>query len=308
MKRLLQFGSAIAIVATVSLLPRAGAQQQPTQSASDQTALAPEQIHGLLERVIANQHRNDAALDTFERLEHHVERNGSDSRITEDKLYRVVPTGSGNLKLLVKENNQPISTNEYRRQLHEWERVLEIAIHPNDPHELASVAKQKKKLKDRERLINSVASAYLVTWAGHEIRNGRILEKIQLSPNPAYQSRGDSTDWLVHARAMLWIDPSAAQLVRADAEIIRDISIGGGILGKVYHGGHFIMEQVPVAQGIWEASLYQYDISGRKFLFTFTLHEVTSLAHYRLIGAPDQALLVVRDDLANCCGTFAGDP
>ncbi|HEV2615411.1 MAG TPA: hypothetical protein VGU63_02240 [Candidatus Acidoferrales bacterium] len=308
MKRLLQFGCAIAIVATAFLLPRAGAKQQSAQLASDQTALTTEQIRGLLGRVIANQHRNDVALDTFERLEHHVERNGSDRRITEDKLYRVVPTGSGNLKLLVKENNQAVPPNEYRRQLREWERVLEIAIHANDPRELASVAKQKKKLKDRERLINSVAGAYLFTWAGREMRDGRLLERIQLSPNPAYQPRGDSTDWLVHARAMLWIDPSAAQLVRADAEIIRDISIGGGILGKVYRGGHFIMEQVPVAQGLWEASLYQYDISGRKFLFTFTLHEVTSLAHYRLIGAPDQALLVVRDDLANCCSTFIGDP
>ena len=308
MKRLLQFGCAIVVAVTLCLIPLLAAQQQLTQPASDQTALTPAEVQDLLSRVIANQHRNDVALDTFERLEHHVERNSSNGRVTEDKLYRVVPTGSGNLKLLVKENGTPVSAAEYQHQLRDWERVLQVAIHPDDPREVAVVAKQKKKLKDRERLINTVSRAYVITWMGREVRDGRVLEKIQLNPNPAYQLRGDSTDWLVHARATIWVDASAIQLVRADANIVRDISIGGGILGKVYRGGHFIMEQAPVAPGIWEPSLYQYDISGRKFLFMFTFHEVTSLGHYRLIGSPSQALTVAQDDLSHCCSAFAGDP
>ena len=90
-------------------------------------------------------------LDTFERLEHHVERDPSNGRVTENKLYRVVPTGSGTLKLLVRENNQSVSPSEYQRQLRDWERVLQVAIHPDDPRQLAVAAKQKKKLKDRER-------------------------------------------------------------------------------------------------------------------------------------------------------------
>ena len=310
MKRLLQFGCVVAIVAAASFSSLAAPQQGPEQSTATpgQTPLSPAQIHDLLARVIANQHRNDSALDTFERLEHHVERNSSSGRITEDKLFRVVPTGSGNLKLLIKENSRPVSAAEYQRQLRDWERVLQVAIHPDDPRELAVVAKQKKKLKDRERLINSVSSAYVLTWMGREVHDGRVLDKIQLNPNPAYQPRGDSTDWLAHARATIWVDASAGQLVRADASIVRDISIGAGILGKVYRGGHFIMEQVPVAPDIWEPSLYQYDISGRKFLFMFTLHEVTLLDHYRLIGSPDQALAIAQDDLAHCCSTFASDP
>lgn len=92
MKRLVQFGCAVAIALAACLLPLLAAQQQPTQPVPDQTALTSAQIQDLLNRVIANQHRNDVALDTFERLEHHVERNGSNGRVAEDKLYRVVPT------------------------------------------------------------------------------------------------------------------------------------------------------------------------------------------------------------------------
>ncbi|MGH9863996.1 MAG: hypothetical protein ACRD4H_01130, partial [Candidatus Acidiferrales bacterium] len=187
MKRPLQLGCALAIVAAISTSPLAAPRQQPEQStaAPDQTPLTPGQIQDLLARVISNQHRNDVTLDTFERLERHVEREGSNSRVREDRLYRVVPTGSGTLKLLVKENSQPVSPGEYQRELRDWERVLEVAIQPDDPRQVAVVAKQKKKLRDRERLINSVSSAYLFTWIAREVRDGRVLEKIQLNPNPA---------------------------------------------------------------------------------------------------------------------------
>ena len=275
----------------------------------DQTPLTPDQVHDLLSRVIANQHHNDAVLDTYERLEHHVERQGApNGPVTVDKLYRVVPTGSGTLKLLIKVNGRPVAPGDYQRQLRDWEGVLEVAVHPDDPRQISVVAKQQKKLKDREHLIDSVSKAYVVTWLGREVRDSRVVEKLELNPDPAYQPHGDSTDWLVHARVTIWVDSAAAQLVHANADIIRDISIGAGILGKVYHGGHFIMSQAPVARGVWGPSLYQYDIAGRKFLFTFQLHEVTSLSHYRLLGSPAQALAIARDDLAHCCSTVAGDP
>src|SRR5487761_1065221 len=273
LKLLCQFGCAIAVVAAISLAPRTFSapprHQQPQASATalpvpDQTPLTPDQVHDLLSRVIANQHHNDAVLDTYERLEHHVERQGApNGPVTVDKLYRVVPTGSGTLKLLIKVNGRPVAPGDYQRQLRDWEGVLEVAVHPDDPRQISVVAKQQKKLKDREHLIDSVSKAYVVTWLGREVRDSRVVEKLELNPDPAYQPHGDSTDWLVHAR---------------------------------------------VARGVWGPSLYQYDIAGRKFLFTFQLHEVTSLSHYRLLGSPDQALAIARDDLAHCCSTVAGDP
>lgn len=270
--------------------------------APDQTPLSDAQIRDLLARTGHNQHHDDETLDTFERIEHVVERNGGPNGVvTSDKTLRVVPTGSGNLRLLVRENGQPVTSDVYQRELHDWERVLEIAVNPNDPQEIGVVAKQQRKLKDRARLIDAVPGAFIIRWRGREVRDGRVLEELQLEPNPNYQPRGDSIDWLVHARATVWIDVQAAQIARVDATIIRDISIGGGILGKVYNGTRFVMDQAPAAEDIWEPTRLQYDITGRKFFFSFELHQLTTLGDYRLIGAPDKALAVVRADLAHCC-------
>jgi hypothetical protein len=316
MSRLLQIASLVALAALLLAAlgsARAAAPQQSNSSpqfmaAPDQTPLTPSEVHDLVTRAIANQHHDDAALDSFERVEHHIERNaGSSGRVTEDKTYRVVPTGSGNIKILVKDAGTPVSPADYQHDLNTWQSILNVAVHPNDPRQAASVAKQQKKLKDRARLVDSALDAYNMSWLGRDILNGRTLEKLHFEPNTHYTPQGNSSDWLVHARATVWIDAQVAQVVRIEAEIIRDISIGGGILGKIYKGGHFILEQAEAAPGIWEPTLYEYDLSGRKFLFPFKMREVTEASHYRFIGTPDKALAVARKDLS-AGGAFVSDP
>jgi hypothetical protein len=310
MTKRVQLALSLSVFASLCLvlpahLHAAKQQAAAAQSAApDQTPLTLDQIRDLITRTIENQHRDDDALDSFERVEHQVTRAGKPSNLgTDDRTFRVVPTGSGTLRLLTAQNGIAVAPAFYQRQLRQWEGVLEVAVHSNDPREMAVAAKQQKRRKERARFVDAVPNAYQITWLAREIRDGRVVEKLQLDPNPNYVPRGDITDWLTHARAIIWIDPQAAQVVCVDATIIRDISVGAGMLGKIYHGGRFYMEQAPVAPDLWEPTLYQYDISGRKFLFSFAIHEATSSSHYLQFGTPDQALAEARDDLAHCCTT-----
>lgn len=277
-------------------------------SAPDQIPLTDDQVHELMIRAIANQHRDDAALDSFERIEHRVTRaNDSGGAVVDEKVFRVVPTGSGTLRILLRQNGSPVPAALYQRQLRDWENILQVAVHPDDPREISVLAKQEKKRKERARFVDRVLTAYRITWLSREVRDGRTLEKLQLEPNPNYQPHDDPSDLLTHAHATVWVDPQAAQLASIDATIIRAVNFGAGVLGKIYRGGHFHMEQAPAAPGVWEPTLYQYDISGRKFLFSFTMHEATSTTHYTFLGEPEKALEIARNDLAHCCNLSA-DP
>ncbi|HKF53589.1 MAG TPA: hypothetical protein VKB26_14840 [Candidatus Acidoferrales bacterium] len=313
MNRRAQFALAttasVALCLALSYSTAAGNRAPLTQSAApDQTPLTDEQVHDLMVRTIANQHRDDAALDSFERIEHRVSRaNDSGGTVRDERTLRVVPTGSGTLRILLRQNGSPVPAALYQRQLRDWENILQVAVHPDDPREISVLAKQQKKRKERARFVDRVLTAYRITWVSREIRDGRVLEKLQLDPNPNYQPHDDPSDLLTHARATVWIDPEAAQVASVDATVIRAVNFGGGVLGKIYRGGTFHMEQAPVAPDIWEPSLYQYDISGRKFLFSFTMHEATSTTHYNFLGEPEKALEVARDDLAHCC-RLSADP
>ncbi|MGH9774039.1 MAG: hypothetical protein ACRD50_03720 [Candidatus Acidiferrales bacterium] len=267
-----------------------------------------EQVVALADRAIALQHGDDEAGQYFERIERRISRSSAtNGKILEEKVYRTVPTGTGTLNLLLRDRGQGVDQAEYRRELQAWKATLEQALRPNDAGYKAAYARFVKKNKDRADIVDATRQAYLATWLGRETWAGRTYIKLRLDPNPAYHATKLTTEFLAHARATIWIDEKSGHLARGEADIIRDMSIGGGILGKIYHGGHFEIVQEEVEDGVWLPVRYQYDFSGRKFLFAFEQHTSTEISRYHRIGAPREAIAVAQRDLAS--GQVpAGDP
>jgi len=270
-----------------------------SQAASQQQALTPAEMKARTDILIANQHANDDAIQQYEHILREIDRTGgSNPRTLEDKTFRVVPTGTGTLRILLSDNGRPTGPAAYRRQLQAWKDVLELALRPNDPRARAAYAKYEKRKHDRADLVDAVREAYLQKWVGRETVSGRDCDVIQLQPNPNFRPHSMLQEALTHFTAKVWVDHEANQLVRGDARVIRDISVGGGILGKLYRGGVFFFEQAPVSEGVWLPTRYQYDFSGRKFLFTFEVHQVVESRQYRRVGPPKEALAIVRNEIA----------
>lgn len=269
-----------------------------TASASDAAPLSAAEMRALVERVVANQHRNDEALGLYQRREHRmVWKSEERQKVQEDKLYRVVPTGTGTIKLLLADRGKPPSAADYRKQLLYLEQALVWALDPHESKQKQRVDKWEKKVKERRETVEAVLSAFHFKWLGREIRDGRTLVKLRFEPAPEYEPTSRATDMLAHSVADVWIEPDAAQLVRVEAQLARDFNIAAGIFGKVYKGGIFTMEQAPVAEGVWLPVEMRYDFKGRKFVFGFDLHEQIRSSEYHRIGPPAQALAAVRREL-----------
>jgi hypothetical protein len=252
------------------------------------------------QKLIENQHRDDTAIEQYERIEHQVNRTaGSNPRVLEDKLYRVVPTGTGTMKILLKEDNKPTDPVLYRQQLLTWKELLELALKPDDPRAKLAYSKWQKKKTDRTELVDATREAFLTKWLGQEIVNGRSCDVFELNPNPAFHPHSIFQDAMTHITAKIWVDREQDQLARAEAHVMRDISFGGGILGKLYRGGVFSFEQTQIAPDVWLPARYQYDFMGRKFLFTFEEHQYIEASQYRHDGLPKQALAQVESEIAS---------
>ncbi len=305
-RRILAFGGVgIALALLLTPSPRAiQAEEQVLQSSSN-SPLTTDQIASLLARLAENQHHNDRALEEFERVERVISRkDGESSEVLSEHADRVLPSGTGIMRLAMSQGGSPVSAQAYRRELQGAIDALEIAIHPNDRYR-QDMVKFEKRRRDRAELVDAAAKAFRVTWAGRETRGSRPLAKLLFTPDASYKAPNRATSLFEHVRATLWVDESAAQLVRAEAEITSDISFGGGIIAKVYHGGNFSMEQSEVAPDIWLPSLNVYDVDGRKFLFGFGVHERTEITKYRRVGAPVEAIELLRSELNNL---VAGTP
>jgi hypothetical protein len=279
--------------------PQTSLQSQPPSDA---------EIRERGQKLVENQHRDDAAIDEYERIEHHVDRTaGANPRVLEDKLYRVVPTGTGSLKILLKDDNKLTDPVLYRQQLQTWRELLELALKPDDPRAKLAYSKWQKKKTERADLVDATRQAFLTKWMGQEALNGRPCDVFELDPNPSFHPHSIFQDAMTHIIAKIWVDRERDQLARAEAHVTRDISFGGGILGKLYRGGVFSFEQMENTPDIWLPARYQYDFMGRKFLFTFEEHQYIEASQYRHDGLPKQALALVESEIASG-KVINGDP
>jgi hypothetical protein len=298
--------SAALVCLTLAPLPASNAYFNRAGIAAWQSgAPSDAELKALGDRIIAALHNNDTMMDEYERIEHHSTFSGPDRHVVDDKTFRVVPTGTGTLRLLVKENGKPVDPEMYKKQLRDWEQVLEIAINPKDLRQQAAYGKWQKRMKERRDAVEAARQAFHTTWVGRETRNGRPVTVLALEPNPNYAAQTMLENVLTHTRLKIWVDEASANIVLAEAEIVRDVPFGGGLLGKLYRGARFSIDTAEIAHGFWAPTRMQYDYTGRKFLFVFEAHEITETTRYRRDGSPAQALALVRDELSR---GVAADP
>ena len=265
-------------------------------------APSPEQIHTLILRAIENQHRDDRALEEFERTEHSITRKGENAEIVTDITERIVPSPAGNIKLRLSENGAAVPPETYRHEVEFAVSALNFAIHPND-HFKEELAKFDRRRHDHAELVETTVQAFRLTWVGRETRTDsagtHTFMKFLLDPDPDYKPINRFAATFQHIHAALWVDESQAQFARLEADIATDISFAGGIAGKVYHGGHVMIVQEEVAPGIWLPTLFNYNVDGRKFLSAFGIHEHTEVNRFRHVGPPAEAAEIMRNELNN---------
>jgi hypothetical protein len=265
-------------------------------------APSPEQIHSLIMRAIENQHRDDVALEEFERTERVITRKAENAEVVSDLTERILPSPTGNIKLKTVENGVPVSAEMYRTELQFAVHAFELAMHPNDRYK-EDLAKIDRRRHDHAELVDTATKAFRVTWAGRETRaesaGARTLMKFLLEPDLEYKPINRFAAIFQHVHATLWVDEAEAQFARLEGDVATDIPFAGGVAGKVYHGGHVVMVQEEVAPGIWLPTLYNYEVDGRKFLFAFGIHERTEITRYRRVGPPPQAVEIIRNELNN---------
>jgi len=294
----------ITLVAAL-LLPYAHvspAQDQPAATALPQTE---GEKAGLLERVIANQKKNDEAQAIYERIERQETRKNGPSSPPELKISRAIPAGTGVDHVPDGPDGKPLDLAAYRAEMEKLERSLVWAA-ADGRAQRDAYDKIAKKQKDRAELIDATRTAFLYTFSGRELRADRVLVKYKMEPNPAYKPTSRATSIFAKARGTVWIDEAAAQLARVEVEVTDDISIGG-FLARVYKGSHLMQERYEMAPGLWFASYAQYDFDGRRLFVSFAIHERTFYSQYRRIGPPKEALAAIRAELGKL-NTAAGDP
>ncbi|HUE57395.1 MAG TPA: hypothetical protein VMO76_16280 [Candidatus Udaeobacter sp.] len=250
---------------------------------------------GLFDRVIANQKKEEAALDLYERIER-VEMRKNPSTPASAKVSRVVPSGTGMDRIPVGPDGRAADAAAYRAELERLEKALALVVEGRSQRE--AVEKYAKRRKERLDLIDSTRSAFLFSFLSNEPREDRMLAKYRMVPNPGFRPTSRLSSIFPKVRGFVWVDEASGELARVEGDVTEDISIGL-ILGKIYKGSHFMQERYELIPGLWFASFSQYDFDGRKLFSGFSFHEKTYYSNYRYIGPPKEALATIRAELGH---------
>jgi len=238
------------------------------------------------------------ALYLYERIERVESRKeAGDPTPQSVRVSRVVPAGTGMARIPLGLDGKPSDVDAYRSELNKLLNSLVWAAASGQPQRDA-YQKIQKKQKDRDDLIETTQSAFLFTYLDQEPRDGRMLEKYRMEPNPKFKSTNRATSIFAKVKGLVWVDAASHELARVEGEVTDDISIGG-FLAKVYKSSRFMQDRYEQAPGLWLPSFTQYDFDGRKLFSSFSVHEKTFYSAYKKIGSPAEAILQIQAELAH---------
>ena len=287
-----QIGLAMVPLMGVTLLLAA---QQP--AATQDAPFNQEQIRALVQRAIAMQHQSDEALDLYDRTERIVDREDKEDKET---ISRTVPVGASDMRIEMNREGQPVPSAEITQKWREILGVMESRTHLDDPAVKKEYEKATKRKNYSAKMVDAIRDAFRFHWAGRTVRAGRPVIELDYEPNPGFKSDLRFSSVYKQIWGKVWVDEASGYVVRLEAELRRDIPIGGGIIGKVYKGSRVELEQAEPypGAGVWLPTFSSYDVEGRKFVFPASYHRKVYANEYRRIGPPAEALPLLRNEHA----------
>lgn len=130
---------------------------------------------------------------------------------------------------------------------------------------------QKQDTARRDNVIKNLPQAFIYTFLG-KTPDGLVHLKFRPDPNFSPSSRQALV--LEGMAGQLWIDPSSQRMVKIDGTLIKDVTIGWGLLARLKKGGRFLMEQSQGTDGTWHQKLLSVDFDGSVLIFkSIHVHE-----------------------------------
>lgn len=229
------------------------------------------------------------------RLDHHytyTERRteytrGTDGReqVKSVKVFEVAPSPEGRVdRRLVEMNGRRLSAEELERN--DRERQKRIADRQNEtPAERQRRAKREADRRREEQATwDDLGRVYDFTIAGREHLDGRPLVVLDFKPKPDAQPASSNGERMTKVKGRAWIDEDEHQVVRVDAQVLDDISIGWGLIGKLYAGANASYVRHKVNGELWLPRQLSFAASGRALVKRFALHQVIEYFNYRKTG------------------------
>ena len=230
-----------AVVAIFALTPPAGAQQTPP---------------GELVRLAIQNEMNDNShfhLFTWKERKYH----GSNTQ-----MEQLVDTPNGILSRVMLIDDKPLTP---AQQKEEQERIQKML----DPEQLSRRQKEHREDDERTRkMLSTIPDAFdFMTVGSEQAPNGHKLTRIRFTARPGFEPPTREAMVFTGMGGEMLVDETSNRLAKIDGTLFKEVNFGWGILGKLYKGGRFVVEQSEVTPTHWDVTKMVLHFDGKALFF-----------------------------------------
>lgn len=189
-------------------------------------------------------------------------------------------------KRLVAVNGKPLDAatlakqdQEHREDLIERREELERETPEERAERLEEEAEERRE--EQERLEDGFR-VFNIQLIGRDIIDERQMIVAELTPKPDADPKTRIGKTMKKMRGRAWVNEQDFEIAQVVVEVIDDVTIGWGILGRLHAGSELLFQRKKVNNEIWLPALMHVKMSGRTLIFRkFDLHTTTEYSDYR---------------------------
>ena len=194
----------------------------------------------------------------------------------------VIQTPQGGLTRTIAINDRALTAEQRAKDEQKLQKFA------NDPEARRKRRQAYQEEDQRDALmLTSLPNAFLYTYAGEQPGpNGAPLVHLTFKPNPKFNPPNHETMVYQGMQGDMLIDPKAVRIAKIDGTLFKDVDFGWGILGRLYKGGKFLIEQKDVGGGHWEMVRQSLQFNGRILMIkSLTISSTETTYDFRPVPA-----------------------
>ncbi len=167
-------------------------------------------------------------------------------------------------------NGKPLPSEERARQQAMLEKTI-VQRRSESPRARATrIEKYQAERRQEHLLMQQMTEAFDFKLLGERRLDSRVVYALKAIPRQGYKPPNMDSQVLTGMQGQLWIDKQTFQWVKVTAHVFSPVSIEG-FLAQVEPGTYFILEKMPVADGIWLPK--HYVMKSRSKILFFIGHD-----------------------------------
>jgi hypothetical protein len=188
----------------------------------------------------------------------------------------VIETAEGRADRIILFGDKPLSSDQQAKQEHRLEKLL------SDRDAVKSdLQDQKAETQRRIKMVKAFPKAFFFDFVGRE----KGLLRFDFRPNSEFSPKDRETQMYRGMEGTLLVEPAQERIVQVQGKLVKDVSFGWGIFGRLNKGGIYEIAQTQLSPGQWRITTLNVDVKGRIFLGTFRFMRKESNSRFLPVSA-----------------------